>query len=197
MKNAYFVTSSIAGGKSSFIEIVKELGFETISADCIAHDLLNKHYKEIIYLFDDCGLLNNSTIDRKKLGARVFGNLEDKRKLEEFIHPKIKNEILKKVEELEKKKKAFFVELPLFFESDAYKNYGKSILIYAPNELLLHRLMSRNDLSQEEALKRLHSQINIEDKKKMADFVIDNSKTYEIFKSNVLSFLRNDLKVIR
>ncbi|HEC1755488.1 TPA: dephospho-CoA kinase [Campylobacter lari] len=195
MQNAYFVTSSIAGGKSSFIKIVQNLGFDTLSADVIAHELLNENANSIAKLFDNDDLLIAGKIDRKKLGAIVFNNLNAKKKLEDFLHPKIKEEILQKALILDKKNKAFFIELPLFFENNHYQDLGKSILIYAPKEILLKRLMQRDNLDENEALKRINLQLDIEEKLKKADFVIKNISSYEKFEENVLNFLKHTLKV--
>lgn len=190
MQNAYFVTSSIAGGKSSFIKIVQNLGFDTLSADVIAHELLNENANSIAKLFNDDDLIIAGKIDRKKLGAIVFNDLNAK-KLEDFLHPKIKEVILRKAQILDKKNKAFFIELPLFFENNHYQNLGKSILIYAPKELLLQRLMQRDNLDEKEALKRINLQLDIEEKLKKADFVIKNISSYENFEKNVLNFLKH------
>ncbi|MCV3521502.1 dephospho-CoA kinase [Campylobacter lari] len=191
MQNAYFVTSSIAGGKSSFIKIVQNLGFDTLSADVIAHELLNENANSIAKLFNDDDLIIAGKIDRKKLGAIVFNDLNAKKKLEDFLHPKIKEVILRKAQILDKKNKAFFIELPLFFENNHYQNLGKSILIYAPKELLLHRFMQRDNLDEKEALKRINLQLDIEEKLKKADFVIKNISSYENFEKNVLNFLKH------
>ncbi|EAK0436305.1 dephospho-CoA kinase [Campylobacter lari] len=195
MQNAYFVTSSIAGGKSSFIKIVQNLGFDTLSADVIAHELLNENANSIAKLFDNDDLIIAGKIDRKKLGTIVFNDLNAKKKLEDFLHPKIKEAILRKAQILDKKNKAFFIELPLFFENNHYQNLGKSILIYAPKELLLQRLMQRDNLDENEALKRINLQLDIEEKLKKADFVIKNTSGYENFEKNVLNFLKHTLKV--
>ncbi|EAL2830285.1 dephospho-CoA kinase [Campylobacter lari] len=195
MQNAYFVTSSIAGGKSSFIKIVQNLGFDTLSADVIAHELLNENANSIAKLFDNNDLIIAGKIDRKKLGAIVFNDLNAKKKLEGFLHPKIREEILQKALILDKKNKAFFIELPLFFENNHYQDLGKSILIYAPKEILLKRLMQRDNLDENEALKRINLQLDIEEKLKKADFVIKNISSYEKFEENVLNFLKHTLKV--
>ncbi|EAL5740170.1 dephospho-CoA kinase [Campylobacter lari] len=195
MQNAYFVTSSIAGGKSSFIKIVQNLGFDTLSADVIAHELLNENANFIAKLFNNDDLIIAGKIDRKKLGAIVFNDLNAKKKLEDFLHPKIKETILQKAQILDKNNKAFFIELPLFFENNHYQNLGKSILIYTPKELLLQRLMQRDNLDENEALKRINLQLDIEEKLKKADFVIKNTSGYENFEKNVLNFLKHTLKV--
>lgn len=191
MKNAFFITASIACGKSSFIKKAENLGFECISADEVAHTLLNKNALKIAALFKDENLIKEGQIDRKKLGKIVFSNALDKQKLENFLHPLIREEILKEAEILEAKNKPFFIELPLFFENDSYQGLGKSVLIYAPKQKCLERLMKRDNLSYEEALKRLNSQMDIELKRAKADFIIDNSSDFAHFESKCENFLKN------
>ncbi|MBF7044369.1 dephospho-CoA kinase [Campylobacter volucris] len=195
MKNAYFVTSSIAGGKSSFIKIVKKLGFCTINADEIAHELLNENSHDIAKIFNDYTLIIDGKIDRKKLGNIVFNDNLSKKKLEEYLHPKIKQEILKQAKKLDELNKAFFIELPLFFENDHYQGLGKSILIYTPKDLLIQRLINRENIDKSQALKRINLQMDIEDKKKFADYIVENNSSYEMFEKNVLNLLQHSLKV--
>ncbi|TQR32434.1 dephospho-CoA kinase [Campylobacter sp. MIT 99-7217] len=176
MKNAFFVTASIACGKSSFMKMAQDKGFNTINADSIAHQILEEKAEQIATLFKDHHILKDQKIDRKALALLIFSDEKSKTKLENFMHPLIKDEILKQALVLDAKNKAFFIELPLFFENTNYQGLGKSILIYAPKELSLQRLMQRDKLSKEEALKRLNAQLDIEIKKQKADFIIDNSK---------------------
>ena len=190
MKNAFLVTASIACGKSTFIQIANSLGFKSISADDIVHRLLDENAKELALFFNDEKLLRNSKIDRKYLGNLVFNNSILKKKLETFLIPKIRKELLKQMQILHKENKIFFVEIPLLFESGAYKNLGKSILIYSPKEQSLKRLMKRNNLSEKEALLRLNAQMDIEKKVLLADFVIDNTSTYEKFRQNCVTFIK-------
>lgn len=195
MKNAFFVTASIACGKSSFIKIANSLHFESISADEISHEILNTHALELSQIFSTFypknSLIQDQKINRKALGRLIFNNKEAKKILENFIHPKIRTKILEKMELLDQKNKAFFVELPLFFESGAYDNLGKVILIYAPKELSLKRIMQRDHLSFEEAKARIDSQIDIEEKLKKADFIIKNTGSYADFRQECVKVIQN------
>ncbi|MFB1638590.1 dephospho-CoA kinase [Campylobacter jejuni] len=194
MKNAFFVTASIACGKSTFIEIVNSLGFKSISADKIAHKILDENALELEKIFSPFSLKNLLTkekkIDRKILGEIVFNNKEAKKTLENFTHPKIRAKILKQMQILDKENKAFFVEIPLFFESGAYENLGKVIVIYAPKELSLKRIMQRDKLSLEAAKARLDSQIDIEKKLKKADFIVKNTNSYADFRQECVKVIQ-------
>lgn len=190
MKYAYFVSASIACGKSSFIKIANELGFESLSADLIANEITQKNAAVLAEMF----LLNldkEGKIDKKALANLIFKDKKAKEKLENFMHPKIREELLRKMQILEQKGHIFFVEIPLFFESDFYKNLGKSVLIYAPKNVSLQRLMQRDGLDKDEALRRIKSQMNIEKKREMADFVIENIGSYEEFRQNCVKFIKS------
>ncbi|EAH5553186.1 dephospho-CoA kinase [Campylobacter upsaliensis] len=190
MKYAYFVSASIACGKSSFIKIANELGFESLSADLIANEITQKNAAVLAEMF----LLNldkEGKIDKKALANLIFKDKKAKEKLENFMHPKIREELLRKMQILEQKGRIFFVELPLFFESDFYQNLGKSVLIYAPKNVSLQRLMQRDGLDKDEALRRIKSQMDIEKKREMADFVIENIDSYEEFRQNCVKFIKS------
>ncbi|EKA9803544.1 dephospho-CoA kinase [Campylobacter coli] len=194
MKNAFFVTASIACGKSTFIEIANSLGFKSISADKIAHEILDKYALELAQIFSKFHKKNllkaEGKIDRKILGEIVFNNKEAKTILENFTHPKIRAQILEQMQILEQENKAFFVEIPLFFESGAYDGLGKVILIYAPKELSLKRIIQRDNLSLETAKARLDSQVNIEEKLKKADFIIKNTNSYADFRQECVKVIQ-------
>lgn len=194
MKNAFFVSASIACGKSTFIKNANSMGFESLSADCIAHQILEKNTLFIATLLNDKGLICEGKIDRKKLALKIFNDKKAKEKLENFMHPKIRQELLKQMQILDKKGKIFFVELPLFFESQFYKNLAPVILIYAPKELILQRLMQRDGLKQDEALKRINAQMDIEKKVHLADFVLKNTGDFEDFRQNCVKFIKNLIK---
>ena len=190
MKYAYFVSASIACGKSSFIKIANELGFESLSADLIANEITQKNAAVLAEMF----LLNldkEGKIDKKALANLIFKDKKAKEKLENFMHPKIREELLRKMQILEQKGSIFFVDLPLFFESDFYQNLGKSVLIYAPKNVSLQRLMQRDGLDKDEALRRIKSQMDIEKKREMADFVIENIGSYEEFRQNCVKFIKS------
>ncbi|EHE1099256.1 dephospho-CoA kinase [Campylobacter upsaliensis] len=190
MKYAYFVSASIACGKSSFIKIANELGFESLSADLIANEITQKNAAVLAEMF----LLNldkEGKIDKKALANLIFKDKKAKEKLENFMHPKIREELLRKMQILEQKGRIFFVEVPLFFESDFYQNLGKSVLIYAPKNVSLQRLMQRDGLDKDEALRRIKSQMDIEKKREMADFVIENIGSYEEFRQNCVKFIKS------
>ena len=189
--NAYIITGSIASGKSTVVNLLKERGFSVIDADLIAHEQLEICKREIIEVFGEQILDEAGKIDRKKLGAIVFREPKKLKNLEQILHPKIKAEILSKALQLECLGQVYFVDIPLFFEKkERYAEFKNVVVIYAPKELLLSRLMSRNALSLEDAKARAELQMDIEQKKKMAKFVIDNSNDRENLKLELEKFLK-------
>ena len=174
--NAYVITGSIASGKSTVVNLLKERGFSVIDADPIAHEQLEICKREIVEVFGEQILDETGRIDRKKLGAIVFNEPKKLKNLEQILHPKIKAEILSQASQLEGLGQVYFVDIPLFFEKkQRYAEFKNVAVIYAPKELLLSRLMSRNALNLEDAKARVELQMDIEQKRKMAKFVIDNS----------------------
>ena len=188
--NAYVITGSIASGKSTVVNLLKERGFSVIDADLIAHEQLEICKCEIVEVFGEQILDETGRIDRKKLGAIVFNEPKKLKNLEQILHPKIKAEIFFKASQLECLGQIYFVDIPLFFEKkERYAEFKNVAVIYAPKELLLSRLMSRNGLSLNEAKARVELQMDIEQKKKMAKFVIDNSNDMENLKLELEKFL--------
>ena len=189
--NAYVITGSIASGKSTVVNLLKERGFSVIDADLIAHEQLEICKCEIVETFGEQILDEAGKIDRKKLGAIVFNEPKKLKNLEQILHPKIKAEILSNALQLERLGQVYFVDIPLFFEKkERYSEFKNVAVIYAPKELLLSRLMSRNALSLEDAKARVELQMDIEQKKKMAKFVIDNSNDRENLELELEKFLK-------
>jgi len=171
---AVALTGGIATGKSTVASLFRLHGFLTIDADKIAHKLLDIHYKDIGNLFGTQYIQEDKVL-RKELGNLIFNDLQEKRKLENLLHPLIKDEIIKEAQIFEKQQKPYLIDIPLFFEN---KNYPikTSVIVYIPEDLQLKRLIKRDKCTQEEALSRINNQMNIDNKKRLATYIIDNSK---------------------
>lgn len=173
-KNAIALTGGISTGKSTVCNLLKLHGFLTIDADKIAHKLLDENSSKIATMFGE-RYVENGKVLRKELGKIIFSNLEFRLKLEEFLHPLIKEEIINESKTYEEQNKPYFIDIPLFFETTHYP-ISRSLVIYAPKELQIQRLMKRDNIDENEAKLKISNQMDIEDKKKLANFVIDNSK---------------------
>ena len=183
---AIALTGSIASGKSTVCSLLKLQGFAVIDADSEVHKILEKESLNIANLFGD-EYLKDGKVDRKKLGNLIFNNEKSKKRLEEFILPLVKIEIIKQSQKLEKYKFPYIIDIPLFFET---KNYDIKdvVVIYTPQDIIIKRLIQREGLSEKEAKDRLNLQIDIETKKNMANFVIDNSKNLKHLQNEVDKF---------
>ena len=210
-KHAIVITGSIGSGKSAVCELLRDRGFEIIDADKISHDVLDRCAAQVAKIFgaqyvvqkdaqaknlsshaefDDSRDEENLTdsrafVDRKKLGELVFKNPAELAKLEALLHPKITAEILSQAQALEAKGRLYFVDIPLFFEGKRYEFFDKVAVVYA----LIARVVKRNGLSYDAAKHRVELQIDIEQKRTMADFVIDNSGDLENLRDETGSFL--------
>ena len=152
--------------------MLKLYGFSVIDADKISHDVLDKSSDKIVKEFGK-EFVSGSNVDRKKLGALVFKDREKLKLLESILHPQIRSIIYEKAHFLEDKGLPYFIDIPLYFEKNAY-NFDKVVLIYAPEHILLQRVISRDRLSKEDAKLRLSTQIDIEEKVAKSQFVIKN-----------------------
>jgi dephospho-CoA kinase len=174
------LTGSIATGKSTVGKIFKELGCYVIDADGIAHKAYEKGtkaYKSIVEEFGKNILDKDGNIDRKKLGGVVLDNKELLKKLEAIVHPEVERIRNNIIEDIKKKNKNAIIiyDVPLLFEKNLEGMFDYTIVVYADKDTEIKRLMERNGLKKDEAIKRILLQIPIEDKAKKADFVIDNS----------------------
>jgi len=193
--NAFVLTGSIASGKSSVCKILKSCGIEIVDADVIAKRQLELHCKEVIELFGD-KICKNGIVDRGLLADIIFSSKKERKKLNNLLHPLIREAIEKEAKTFESQGKLYMVDIPLFFESTAYE-FKKSVVVYAPPDLQLKRLMARDCIDEKSAKKRINSQIDIEKKREMADLVIDNSSDLEHLEIEVKKFIRGQYASIK
>ena len=182
-KNAIALTGGISTGKSTVCNLFKLHGFLTIDADLIAHRLLDENSDKIASMFGE-KYVENGKVIRKELGKIIFSNEENKLKLEALLHPLIENEIIKESKIFEEQNKPYFVDIPLFFEKMHYP-ISKSLVIYTPKEIQIQRLMKRDNIDENEAKLKISNQMDIEEKKKLADMVIDNSQNLKHLQAEV------------
>ncbi len=156
-KYAIALTGGIATGKSTVASLLALNGMRVIDADTISHEILDASVSWVKENFGE-EFVNGSKVDRAKLGNLVFSNLEAKKTLEDFLHPKIRAEIELRSEKQDGFKFPYLIDIPLFFENGAY-NIKESVVVYTPRDVQLERFMKRNKYSEEESLKRIASQM--------------------------------------
>jgi len=182
-KYAIALTGGIATGKSTVTSLFKLHGFLTIDADKIAHKLLNIYSSDIAEIFGS-QYVKDGIVVRKKLGNLIFNDVDEKTKLEKFIHPLIKEAIIHEAKVFESQKKPYLIDIPLFFESQHY-NIEKSIVVYTSKETQIERLCKRDNSTKEESLSRINNQMDIEEKKLLATYIIDNTKNLKNLQNEV------------
>ena len=169
------ITGSIACGKSTVSDYLKEKGYTIIDADKLGHvALTSEDVKRRLSETFGANILVNNEISREVLGKLVFGNDNNLKKLNNIIHPKIKELILKLQEEHENED-LVFLDIALLYEANFVELVEKVAVVYVDEDVQLERLMTRNFLSKEEALKRIESQMSPQEKASLGDFVINNS----------------------
>ncbi|MCA0163034.1 dephospho-CoA kinase [Bacillus sp. RAR_M1_44] len=186
------LTGGIASGKSTVSQMIKEKGIRVVDADIIAKEAVSKGapaLHQIVQTFGEEVLLPNGELNRQQLGAIIFSDEEKRKKLNAIVHPEVRKEMLEQRDEGVSNNETFVVlDIPLLFESKLEGLVDRIIVVYTTPDLQLSRLMNRNDLSEEEALKRIHSQQPLEEKCQKADRVIENTKD--------LAFIRKQLENI-
>ena len=169
------ITGSIACGKSTVSDYLKEKGYTIIDADKLGHvALTSEDVKRRLSETFGANILVNNEISREVLGKLVFGNDNNLKKLNNIIHPKIKELILKLQEEHENED-LVFLDIALLYEANFVDLVEKVAVVYVDEDVQLERLMARNSFSKEEALKRIESQMSPQEKASLGDFVINNS----------------------
>jgi len=176
------LTGGIASGKSTVSNILKFMGFNVIDADVISREVVEigkPAYFEIIEHFGRDIIDEDGNINRKKLGSIIFNDDNEREKLNLIVHPYIFAAIKDYIEK-DSESKIIFVDIPLLIEVlDDLQFHGIHFdeiwLVYVDEEIQLKRLMERDSIGKEEAIKRIEAQMPMCLKKKYATRIIDNS----------------------
>jgi dephospho-CoA kinase len=173
------LTGGIATGKSTVADILHRLGAEVIDADQLARDVVapgEPALAEIVREFGDV-LQPDGTLDRKKLGAIVFGDTPRRKRLEAITHPAIRARFLARLQELQDAgfEGLVFFDAPVMIESGNYRNMDRLVVVLTDESTQRGRLMERDGMTAGEAARRMATQMPVADKAKLADHVIDNT----------------------
>lgn len=180
------LTGSIASGKSLVSRILQDMGIRVIDADLIAREVVKPGqpaWQKIKETFGGEVLSTDLTINRKLLAEKVFGNEQMLNTLNAITHPVIIEKINREIsifrKESQNRQELLIIDVVLLIESGLVHLVDKVWVVYIPEEIQIKRLMKRDQITYEQALKRVGSQMSGEEKKKHADAVIDNSGTME------------------
>lgn len=197
------LTGGIGTGKSTVASMIQTLGYNVLNADKNAHEALMKTssiFPQIIKLFGEKILKPDGEIDRKVLGSIVFADKFLLGKLEAITHPYIQNLTLQEKIRLEKSGvEMAFYDVPLLFEKKLEKKFDKIVLVICKKETQVLRAMERTKLSLEEVRKRIANQMTMEQKAKLAHYLIRNDGSLEELRMKVqdlLLQLKKDLELV-
>lgn len=184
------LTGGIASGKSAVSGMLRELGAYIVDTDKIARDVVlpeQPAWLEIVAQFGSSVLLPDGRIDRQQLGDIVFNDITARKKLEDIIHPAIKSMVLAEINTASQQgQEIVVVDVPLLFEVGWQKMTDEVWVVYVNESVQLERLMRRNCFSAEQALARIHSQMQLAEKVRLAKVVIDNNGNLVATRQQVL-----------
>ena len=196
------LTGSIGVGKSFVASVFVELGCHVLDADQTAREVVmpgTPGLKTVVEVFGEDILATDGTLDRKRLGMLIFADQSQRERLNHILHPFIiarQDEILN-AWEAEDPDGIGIVDAALMIESGGYKRFDKLIVVHCRPEVQLERLILRDKLSRDEALRRINSQMPQDEKQKFADYLIDTSDGYESTRAQTEKVNQKLIRVIR
>jgi len=179
------LTGGLASGKSFVGRALAELGCHLLKADDLGHQVLDQTspaYVQVVQAFGSNILDEEGHIVRRRLGSLVFSDPERLALLNSIVHPAV----IQKEEEwmrrilVEDPYGIAVVEAAILIETGSYKRFHKLVLAVCSTEQQIERAMKRDGLSREEVVERLQRQMSLEEKRKLADYVIDTSGEKEM-----------------
>ncbi|TFK63767.1 CoaE-domain-containing protein, partial [Pluteus cervinus] len=185
------LTGGIATGKSTVSTLLKAQGIPVVDADIIAREVVEPGtpaFKKIVKVFgeENTILLEDGTLDRKKLGSIIFTDPSKRKQLNGIVHPAVRRAMFFAVlKNWVRGERICVLDVPLLIEGGLWRFVGEVVVVFCPTETQLSRLISRDNSSETDASSRLNSQMPITEKVSYANIVLDNSSTREELESQV------------
>jgi dephospho-CoA kinase len=194
------LTGSIAVGKSFVCEIFRELGAFVLDADQTAREVVEpktEGLEKIVKNFGTEILQPNGELDRIKLGAVIFADEQKRQLLNSIVHPLVieKQNGWLRTRASENPNSICIIDAALMIESGGYNRFDKIIVVWCEPAIQLQRLMLRNNLTAEDAAKRINSQMPQEEKKRYADFLINTTEGFEATRRQTIKIFEQ-LKIL-
>jgi dephospho-CoA kinase len=177
------ITGGIGSGKTTVCRVFETLGIPVFYADTVAKNIMvidpllisgvKEAFGQLSY-FED-GALNN-----KHIASIVFTNPSELAKLNKLVHPAVFRAFESWVATVDSKAPYILKEAALLFESESYKMCDKSILVVAPHDLKLERVIARDAVTADQVTARMDKQFSDEKKKELADFILYNNETRSV-----------------
>lgn len=190
------LTGGIASGKSTATAFLKQEGFLVFDSDLAVKEIWQHNKQAINYVKKKYDIEINTNLGKQQLAKLLFTNPSIQKDINNLIHPivfeMIENWINNNINH-----KILIIDMPLLIESKYYLKVDQIILIYCDKDTQIKRLINRNNLTEEEALKRINAQLSLEEKKLYANYIINNNKTkkylYDELKA-VMEEIKNEVK---
>ena len=177
------LTGGIGSGKSTVSRLFQKLGASVVDADAIVHELQTAGSPLLDRIVDAFGsgvLLGSGELDRETLGSLVFGDANARERLNAIVHPAVGVEMARRIEEARKARATLVVvDVPLLLETGRNAAFDAVVVVYCRESQQIERQQARDGSSREEAEQRVRAQLSIEEKRRLADHVIDNSGSPE------------------
>ena len=194
------VTGSIATGKSTVAGMLEELGARTIDFDVLSRVVVEPDkpaWQDIVAYFGEQVLAEDRSLDRTRLREIVFKDLEKKKKLESFQHPRIFEEFVRQVEQYTREGDNVIIQavVPLLIEVNMQSLFHNILMVYASEDEQKKRLMKRDGATEEMAMNMIRSQLSVDEKKGYCDLIVDNSGSLEETRQQVAKLWRQLQKI--
>lgn len=187
------LTGGIASGKSLVADALREQGLPVIDADVISREVVEPGEPALEQIIEHFGpeiLQFDGTLDRKKLGTVIFNDTEKRQVLNQIIHPAVRQRMMAKRDDLVREGNEHVVlDIPLLLENNLRFMVDRVIVVYVNEATQKRRLVERDGRGEEDAAARIRSQMPLEEKRELADAVIDNSGTEKETKIQVNELL--------
>jgi len=195
------LTGGVASGKTTVSRVLREEGAYVVDADRIARELVRPRapaWKELVKAFGTDILREDGSIERKKLAGKVFADLQQRKLLNQILHPRIGREMNRRTKEIWKKdpEAIVVIDAPLLVELGGHHKMDRLIVVTTTRAQQIDRLRKRDGISRQGALRIISSQMPVEDKVKLADFVIRNDGSLQDTKEKAKEIFR-ELKKTR
>ena len=187
------LTGGIASGKSTVAKILGQLGAAIVDADVLSREVVapgHDGWNEIVATFGRDVLQADQTLDRQKLRTLIFNNPDARKQLEAIIHPRVRALAERRIGEHTAAGFQLIVyEVPLLFEGKIHEWLRPVILVACNVDMQRQRLQQRDGLDAAAAQKHIDAQMSLEEKRRLADYVIDNDGSLADLESQVRAVL--------
>ena len=179
------ITGTIGSGKSACSQILREAGFQVFDCDKECHAYLTVGgllYQQVIDLLGTDILSENGSVDRKMVASLIFSNLDLKKKYEQMFHDELKVQLKHHIASCD----LCIAEVPLLFETGFDELFDEVWLVVCDEKIAVKRCMENRNMSEQEVLSRIRTQMSVELKKEKSDVLFENNGTLDDLRNQVM-----------